>query len=284
MKKRTVLSLVCLLVISVLMVGCGNKETENSSEESMKTEVVTEENVKTEDTDETAGEEEKTEETEITVEGTSESESGNEGTSTGESKSESVSINKNGTSISTGTSVSKSTSTSKNKDTSTTKSSGTSYSKSTNVTKEPEKKVEAPKETTPAPTTKPEQLKEQPKEEPKKEEKPAPTPQPSEPEKKGLMALSNVELKGLLDEVYPGDNITQKWIDTHPGEKLYEYMWGKYEDTMVDFYRASEKAVDESTIECQVSRTLPDNSLIMHTIRLKVNGNGIWSVISDSVQ
>ncbi|HHZ13686.1 MAG TPA: S-layer homology domain-containing protein, partial [Clostridiales bacterium] len=109
-------------------------------------------------------------------------------------------------------------------------------------------------------------------------------PKESESEKKGLLALTPKELKAMLDEEFPGDNIPQWWIDTHCGEKLYEYTWGKYGSKgMNHFYRTAERVINEDTIECDITITLDDDSMRFHKIRLRVDDNGVWSVISDKI-
>jgi len=87
-----------------------------------------------------------------------------------------------------------------------------------------------------------------------------------------------------LDTQFDGENLLQYYVDTIPNEKLYEYMWKTYgEANMMDFYRTGERAIDENTVECDVTRTLKDGSMIFHKIRMRVNNEGYWSVISDKI-
>lgn len=101
--------------------------------------------------------------------------------------------------------------------------------------------------------------------------------------KNGLTTFSAEELKILLDEIYPGDNLTQKWIDTYPAEKLYEYFGQKYSDTFYDYIRTSEKIIDNSTVECDITVKLSDGGTKKHKVRLKIDDNQYWSVISDDI-
>lgn len=104
-----------------------------------------------------------------------------------------------------------------------------------------------------------------------------------EKRKNGLTTFSAEELKILLDEIYPGDNLTQKWIDTYPAEKLYEYFGQKYSDTFYDYIRTSEKIIDNSTVECDITVKLSDGGTKKHKVRLKIDDNQFWSVISDDI-
>jgi len=104
-----------------------------------------------------------------------------------------------------------------------------------------------------------------------------------EKRKNGLTTFSAEELKILLDEIYPGDNLTQKWIDTYPAEKLYEYFGQKYSDTFYDYIRTSEKIIDNSTVECDITVRLSDGGTKKHKVRLKIDDNQYWSVISDDI-
>ncbi|AGC68784.1 S-layer domain protein [Thermoclostridium stercorarium subsp. stercorarium DSM 8532] len=116
------------------------------------------------------------------------------------------------------------------------------------------------------------------------EEKQIPNPASVfEKRKNGLNAFSAEELKILLDEIYPGDNLTQEWIDTYPAEKLYEYFGQKYHDTFYDYIRTSEKVIDNSTVECDITVRLSDGSIKKHKVRLKMDDNLFWSVISDDI-
>ena len=92
------------------------------------------------------------------------------------------------------------------------------------------------------------------------------------------------ELKRMLDEEYPGDSIPVWWTDTHSGEKLYVYMWKTYsKEGMMDFYRTAERVIDENTIECDITRTMKDEAIYLHKIRLKVDDEGIWTIVSDKI-
>jgi membrane-associated HD superfamily phosphohydrolase len=265
MKKKNLLVLICLL-LAIALVGCGNKDNAATNED---TETVAEETVDEAVTEEETEETEETEATEEDAEeeATEESEKAEE--TEQKAKEE---ANKN-----------------------TTKSNIKKTEKSTTkqTAKKPaNKETEKPKDTTPAPTPKPKPTP-TPKPDPTPTPKPEPTPTPEpkeeepeqkEPEKKGLLALTPQELKRMLDEEFPGDNIPQWWIDTHSGEKLYEYTWGKYgKEGMMDFYRTAERVIDENTIECDITRTMKDETIYLHKIRLKVDDNKIWTVISDKI-
>ena len=104
-----------------------------------------------------------------------------------------------------------------------------------------------------------------------------------EKRKNGLTTFFAEELKILLDEIYPGDNLTQKWIDTYPAEKLYEYFGQKYSDTFYDYIRTSEKIIDNSTVECDITVRLSDGGTKKHKVRLKIDDNQYRSVISDDI-
>lgn len=265
MKKKNLLVLICLLLV-IALVGCGNKDnvvtnkdTETVAKETVDEAVTEEEAEETEETETTeedaeeeAAEEEATEE-EMTEEATEESEKAEE--TEQKAKEE---ANKN-----------------------TTKSNTKKTEKSTTeqaAKKTANKETEKQKDTTPTPTPKPDPTP-TPTPEPKEEE-----PEQKEVEKKGLLALTPQELKRMLDEEYPGDNIPQWWIDTHSGEKLYEYTWGKYgKEGMMDFYRTAERVIDENTIECDITRTMKDETTYLHKIRLKVDDEGIWTVVSDKI-
>lgn len=266
MKKKNLLVLICLLLV-IALVGCGNKDnvatnkdTETVAKETVDEAVTEEEAEETEETETTEedAEEEATEE-ETTEEATEESEKAEE--TEQKAKEE---ANKN-----------------------TTKSNTKKTEKSTTeqaAKKTANKETEKQKDTTPTPTPKPD-----PTPTPKPEPTPTPEPKEEEPEqkeveKKGLLALTPQELKRMLDEEYPGDNIPQWWIDTHSGEKLYEYTWGKYgKEGMMDFYRTAERVIDENTIECDITRTMKDETTYLHKIRLKVDDEGIWTVVSDKI-
>lgn len=269
MKKKNLLVLICLLLV-IALVGCGNKDnvatnkdTETVAKETVDEAVTEEEAEETEETETTEedAEEEATEEEAMEEEATEESEKAEE--TEQKAKEE---ANKN-----------------------TTKSNTKKTEKSTTeqaAKKTANKETEKQKDTTPTPTPKPD-----PTPTPKPEPTPTPTPEPKEEEpeqkeveKKGLLALTPQELKRMLDEEYPGDNIPQWWIDTHSGEKLYEYTWGKYgKEGMMDFYRTAERVIDENTIECDITRTMKDETTYLHKIRLKVDDEGIWTVVSDKI-
>jgi len=91
-------------------------------------------------------------------------------------------------------------------------------------------------------------------------------------------------LKELLDREFDGANWTQYYIDTIPFEKLYVYMWETYgEQDMREYYRTGERAIDENTVECDVTRTQKDGTMIFHKIRMRVDEEGFWKVISDKI-
>ncbi len=98
--------------------------------------------------------------------------------------------------------------------------------------------------------------------------------------KAGLTALSSEELNKLLDEIYPGDSLTQEWIDRLPAEKMYEYLGQKYHDDFNGYVRKDGKAIDESTVECTVVVELLNGENKTYKLKLKVNDNH-WSVISE---
>jgi len=271
MKKKNLLVLICLLLV-IALVGCGNKDnvatnkdTETVAKETVDEAVTEEETEETEETEATeedveeeATEEEATEE-ETTEEATEESEKAEE--TEQKAKEE---ANKN-----------------------TTKSNTKKTEKSTTeqtAKKTANKETEKQKDTTPTPTPKPD-----PTPTPKPEPTPTPEPKEEEPEqkeveKKGLLALTPQELKRMLDEEYPGDSMPVWWTDTHSGEKLYVYMWKTYsKEGMMDFYRTAERVIDENTIECDITRTMKDEAIYLHKIRLKVDDEGIWTVVSDKI-
>ena len=97
---------------------------------------------------------------------------------------------------------------------------------------------------------------------------------------KDLIALSSEELDRLLDEIYPGDNLTQEWIDRLPAEKIYEYFGLKYNDDFNGYVRQDGKAIDDSTVECTVIIRLLNGQTKKHIVKLKVNDNR-WSVIEE---
>ena len=67
-------------------------------------------------------------------------------------------------------------------------------------------------------------------------------------------------------------------------ERTHEYTWGKYGSKgMNHFYRTAERVINEDTIECDITITLDDDSMRFHKIRLRVDDNGVWSVISDKI-
>lgn len=255
MKKKKLLVLICLLLV-IALVGCGNKDNVATNKD---TETAAKETVDEAVTEEEA---EETEETETTEEDAEEeaTEKSEKAEETEQKAKEEA--NKN-----------------------TTKSNTKKTEKSTTeqaAKKTANKETEKQKDTTPTPTPKPDPT-------PKPEPTPTPEPKEEEPEqkeveKKGLLALTPQELKRMLDEEYPGDNIPQWWIDTHSGEKLYEYTWGKYgKEGMMDFYRTAERVIDENTIECDITRTMKDETTYLHKIRLKVDDEGIWTVVSDKI-
>lgn len=255
MKKKNLLVLICLLLV-IALVGCGNKDNVATNKD---TETVAKETVDEAVTEEEAEETEETETTEEDAEEEATEES--EKTEETEQKAKEE-ANKN-----------------------TTKSNTKKTEKSTTeqtAKKTANKETEKQKDTTPTPTPKPDPT-------PKPEPTPTPEPKEEEPEqkeveKKGLLALTPQELKRMLDEEFPGDNIPQWWIDTHSGEKLYEYTWGKYgKEGMMDFYRTAERVIDENTIECDITRTMKDETTYLHKIRLKVDDEGIWTVVSDKI-
>lgn len=266
MKKKNLLVLICLLLV-IALVGCGNKDnvatnkdTETVAKETVDEAVTEEEAEETEETETTEedAEEEATEE-ETTEEATEESEKAEE--TEQKAKEE---ANKN-----------------------TTKSNTKKTEKSTTeqtAKKTANKETEKQKDTTPTPTPKPD-----PTPTPKPEPTPTPEPKEEEPEqkeveKKGLLALTPQELKRMLDEEYPGDSIPVWWTDTHSGEKLYVYMWKTYsKEGMMDFYRTAERVIDENTIECDITRTMKDETTYLHKIRLKVDDEGIWTIVSDKI-
>lgn len=155
--------------------------------------------------------------------------------------------------------------------------------KSSSKTKAPEKK-EQPKKPVPTPVPEPKEKKEPDK--PKPEEKdPQPeddTPAciPAHPNGKCLTELTKEELDWILDEEYPGPSIPQSWIDTHSGEKLYEYIWSKYKN-LENYHRTNALVVDNSTIQCTVTLYFLDGTKQNRQITLKVNGEGIWSIGRD---
>jgi len=97
---------------------------------------------------------------------------------------------------------------------------------------------------------------------------------------KDLIALSSEELDRLLDEIYPGDSLTQEWIDRLPAEKIYEYFGLMYHDDFNGYIRKDGKAIDDSTVECTVIIRLLNGQTKKHIVKLKVNGNR-WSVIEE---
>lgn len=274
MKNNKLLLLVCLLLVGALMVGCGKKDTDAADNADMAMEEELEGTVQ--ETEEMPVEEEMDVEEIVALEEPDEETVIEEETEeTEEDRQEAEEANS-----------SKDSDNNKSSDKSATKNTNKSASKPKENKKATKKKTETPKETSPAPkpTPDPEPEESTPTPEPEEEEPKKEEPKESESEKKGLLALTPKELKAMLDEEFPGDNIPQWWIDTHCGEKLYEYTWGKYGSKgMNHFYRTAERVINEDTIECDITITLDDDSMRFHKIRLRVDDNGVWSVISDKI-
>jgi hypothetical protein len=237
--KKFAVMLVFILAISMLMVGCGDKKTNEST--------TANQGAMTDVNEEISNKEEVTAEEPATVEEQKET---IEGETTGDANT-STSTSDTNVSVSKGSG-------------NTFKSTGTSVS--TNTGKQ-ETKTEEPKPNpTPNPTPTP---------------TPTQTPTPA-PEKNGngLTSLSKSELNNLLDEIYPGDNLTQEWIDKLPAEKMYEYLGQKYQDDFNGYIRKDGKVIDDSTVECNVIVELASGGTKTHKLRLQVNDNR-WSVIGD---
>jgi hypothetical protein len=262
MNKKFAVMLVFVLAISMLMVGCGNKNTKEST--------TANQGAMTDVNSETISNKEEVTTEKISTEG----ETDNNATANTDTNA-SYGYSNGNTNVSVSHSVGTSESTSKgtSSSVSTSKSSGNTsesagISISTNTGKQ-EIKTEEPKTN---PTTTPTQT-----------QTPTPTSTQtpaSENKENGLTSLSTEELNNLLDEIYPGDNLTQEWIDKLPAEKMYEYLGQKYQDDFNGYIRKDGKVIDDSTVECNVIVQLLSGGTKTHKLRLQVNDNR-WSVIGD---
>ena len=270
---------VCFLLIAFLMAGCGAKKeeattlpaTENEEIEETVDEIATEPEEAEEDEDANTEKEEEQSAEEDEDSTVIDNEEKADEAKDAEKKKEAKKENTQKTA--TSNTGKKTVSANTGKKNSTKKNTNNSASSKKETPKETEKPKETPK----------------PEDKPKETEKPAPAPSPEptptpEPEKKGLLALSPQELKELLDREFDGENWTQYYIDTIPFEKLYEYMWKTYgEQDMREYYRTGERAISEDTVECDVTRTQKDGTMIFHKIRMRVDEEGFWKVISDKI-
>lgn len=280
MKKKNLLLLICLLLVGALMVGCSKENADSADNTAV---AMGDELGQTLQGTLELADEGVTDEGEIETQ----DESDEEAVMEEEIKEET----KEGKQRAEGTDIGKDSSINKSAEKTDEKYTRKPAPEPKENKKTQEKKTETPKEINPAPkpTPEPEPEESTPAPEPeqkesKQEESKQEEPKQGESEKKGLLGITPKELKRMLDEEYPGDNIPQWWIDTHCGEKLYEYTWGKYGSKgMINFYRTAERVINENTIECDITITLEDNSMRFHKIRLQVDDNKIWTVISDKI-
>ena len=99
-----------------------------------------------------------------------------------------------------------------------------------------------------------------------------------------LKKLTEDEIKAQMFDEFPGDSIPQDWIDSHAGEKLYEYVWGTYEDNMILYYVADYQVTSSNTIETIVNIVQQDESVVEHQIVLIADDEGFWKIESDELK
>jgi hypothetical protein len=273
--KKLVIVLVFISLVSLLVTGCGQKATETPVTVNEETSDVSKEKETVSNNEETVAEEPSVEEVQEATEKAEETEEGGENKSTSKGvtdsngTSESVSVSNGQGSVGYSTSNGSS------------NGSGTSgVSVGTNTSNS----NTTPKEKKSEPVKQPEENK--PKvEEPKAEEpKAEPTQPQDEKPKMDLKAMSKEELDNLLDSIYPGDSLTEEWQNRLPAEKMYAYFGEKYGSNFFNYIRTDAVVIDSTTVECTAIVKLGDGGEKTHKVRLKVDNNGFWNIISDVVQ
>lgn len=285
--KKIIIVLVFISLVSLLVTGCGQKATETPvtvNEETSEKETVS-------NNEETTAEESSVEEVQEATEKAEETEEGGEKSiskgvtdvadSNGTSESVSVSNGQGSVGYSTSNGSSN---TGVNVGTNTSNSNTTPKEKKPEPVKQPEEpKVEEPK--VEEPKTEEPKIEEPKIEETKIEEpKTEPTQPQGEKPKMDLKAMSKEELDNLLDSIYPGDSLTEEWKNRLPAMKMYSYFGKKYGNNFFNYIRTDAVVIDSTTVECTAIVKLGDGGEKTHKVRLKVDNNGFWSIISDVAQ